>query len=574
MLPAGCLYKFTARLKTWGRTFSQIELYILLLFAILTLVAPRSLKAAEKIVVNPSGVVSWHEMVESQQESRSSEKQKQVVPFMPGPSPRAISGGVDPSSPTGPPSRPLDSQGDQSSSIPVTKSFQALDDNNSTIPPDTMGAAGPNHLMTMLNSQVRIQNKSGSILSTVLLDTFWTSGTGLSGDPFDPRIIFDSLTNRWMATIDADSRSTTSAVWFAVSDDDDPTGSWTFYAFDADAADTDWADFPDIGTNSTWVAITNNMYTIAGNSFTGCKMWVIDKSTLGGALTMTEFATGFDTSGTVSGFTLRICATFDASESTLYIVDQSGYVYLGTFLHRLSRITGTGASPSWSVVPGSTFASTGLYPVATNYNYTQIDASQLGTATEINTNDPRLQNAVLRNGRVWYTHSAGLPVQGSDRTAVFWYEVDPSTWSSFPASPIVQSGVEDGGTGVHHFFPSIAANKNNDAALGFSRSDATRYAEAVVTGRLSSDPAGTMDPLSVIKAGEDSYVKDFDSGRVRWGDYSATVVDPSDDRSFWTIQEYAAMDVGQDQSHDRWGTWWARIGRGGSFIAPIYPLLE
>ena len=187
---------------------------------------------------------------------------------------------------------------------------------------------------------------------------------------------------------------------------------------------------------------------------------------------------------------------------------------------------------------------------------------------------------MLRNGHVWYTHSAGLPVQGSDRTAVFWYEVDPTTWSGFPASPIVQSGVEDGGTGVHHFFPSIAANKNNDAALGFSRSDASRYAEAVVTGRLFSDPAGTMDTLSVIKAGEDVYVKDFESGRVRWGDYSATVVDPVDDRSFWTIQEYAAMDADpdpdppEDPDDDRWGTWWARIGGGGAIIAPIYPLLE
>jgi hypothetical protein len=75
-----------------------------------------------------------------------------------------------------------------------------------------------------------------------------------------------------------------------------------------------------------------------------------------------------------------------------------------------------------------------------------------------------------------------------------------------------------------------------------------------------------MDPITVIKPGEDSYEKDFGSSRVRWGDYSATVVDPVDDTTFWTIQEYAAMDVGPNESDDRWGTWWAKLSYGGDSL--------
>src|SRR5688572_29639458 len=44
-----------------------------------------------------------------------------------------------------------------SSGIPSpapTVSFQALPDNNTSIPPDTHGAVGPNHVMTVLNTQV------------------------------------------------------------------------------------------------------------------------------------------------------------------------------------------------------------------------------------------------------------------------------------------------------------------------------------------------------------------------------------------------------------------------------------
>ena len=52
----------------------------------------------------------------------------------------------------------------------------------------------------------------------------------------------------------------------------------------------------------------------------------------------------------------------------------------------------------------------------------------------------------------------------------------------------------------------------------------------------------------MITSGEDSYVKDFGTGSVRWGDYSATVVDPADDKTFLTIQDYAAFDMVQLQT--------------------------
>ena len=68
-----------------------------------------------------------------------------------------------------------------------------------------------------------------------------------------------------------------------------------------------------------------------------------------------------------------------------------------------------------------------------------------------------------------------------------------------------------------------------------------------------------MRPVAVFKQGLASYVKKFSDPRIRWGDYSATVVDPSSDTTFWTIQEYAAMDVGPLPNDDRWGTWWGMI---------------
>src|SRR5574341_152152 len=513
----------------------------------------------QTIQIQPVATMTWEQLEKlDQQISKTAAVQQRAIPYMPAPQPREL-----------PAKTPITPQTDQSLQTPrltpaepdatlgpsLLNSFAALGDNNNSIPPDTHGAAGPNHLMTMLNTQVRRQNLSGGNISTMNLSTFWFP-TG-AVDIFDPKIIYDPGSGRWMATCDAQRQSASSAVLFAISSTSDPTGAWTFYSIDADPANINWCDFQDLGVNNTWIAMTNNMFTNAANAFSGAAMWVIDKSTAlaVGPLTLTFFPVGFDVGAFGSnGFALRPCLTFGA-EPKLYIVDNSGWSSAGTFLIRISEITGTGAAPVWSQTAGSIFGGTGWFLVVNNFFYGQINAPQLGAAGLVRTNDPRMLNAVFRNSRIWCTHSAGLPVGGPvDRTAVFWYQLDPA---AMPA-PIIQSGVLDGGVGVHHFFPSITANSLDEALIGFSRSDATKFVEAVYTSRFGTDAPGTMDPISVLKLGEDSYIKDFGT-TIRWGDYSATVVDPRNDICMWTIQEYTAMDVGPGPSDDRWGTWWGWV---------------
>jgi hypothetical protein len=526
-------------------------------------IAPAPSAAQESLTVHPAGVVTWDEIVgrDAAQPQSPAAPVTYAVPFMrtrPGEE-IATAAASGRHSPTGraavtpPPTPP------QPSGPAIATNFAALGDNDTAIPPDTMGAVGPSHLMTMLNSQVRIQDKGGGTISTVSLSSFWTGGTGLSGSPFDPHIIYDSLSGRWLATVFANGNSSTSQVWFAISATNNPTGTWTFFGFTADPGGTTWADYPGCGVNATWVAITANMFTVSGTpAFSGAKMWVIDKSTAltGGPLTTTVFPTSFDAAGGADGFALKPAVTYSAAEPTLYLIDSSGFSAGGTQLLRLSRITGTGPAPAWSVQPGSSFAGTGLFFVTHNFDTTQIGAAQAGTATTVDTGDSRASDSAFRNGRLWFAHSGGLPVGAVDRTAVSWYQLDPTAMPT----PIVQSGVFDGGAGVHHFFPSIAANAANDALIGFSRSDATRFVEAVTASRFGSDALGTMTAPGVLKSGEASYVKDFGSGMVRWGDYSATSVDPGDDLTFWTIQEYAAVDVGPNPNDDRWATWWGSTG--------------
>jgi hypothetical protein len=519
-------------------------------------------RSQDRLDLHPSATVSWTKILEA--------GSIPTVPLAPnrmvhrpliGPGPRGIGAQNDAGKPAEATSSIRKYQGVAGISAPPSLSFEAIPDNNFLIPPDVMGAVGPSHVMTMLNSETRIQDKSGSVIATLSTQSFWTGATGLSGSVFDPKLMYDALSGRWIAAIDADSRSATSSVFFAISGSDDPTGSWTFYSIDSDPSNLVWSDFPGFGCNGTWIVITNNMFTVSASAFVGVKMWVIDKSTVlsGSTATVTTFNTGFDLAGGIDGFTLQPVQALDTS-SALYLIDNSGVYRTSdtTFLLRISMITGTGSSPSWSVLPGSVFTGSGLFAVPNNFNWNQVDAQQSGDTVKIETNDIRALNAVYRNGRIWCSHSAGLPAKIAptpNRTAVFWYQINPA---ATPA-PIVHSGVIDGGAGVHYFFPSVTANSRNDMCIGFTRSDATRFPEGVVTGRLAGDASGTVRPIEVVKTGESSYSKFFGGSRNRWGDYTATVVDPSDDLTFWTIQEYARPKAGTGRNDGRWGTWWAMV---------------
>jgi len=443
--------------------------------------------------------------------------------------------------------------------------FLGLGDNGRSIPPDTMGAVGPRHVMTMINSQVRIQNRAGVIISTVSSSAFWAAA-GLER-PFDPHLVYDTLSNRWIATCDAAPKLAASKVFFAISKTSDPTGVWKFYSFVADAAGVNWADYPGFGVNSKWIAITNNMFPVAGGFGVGVKMWVIDKSTAlaGGALTTTVFPTGF----AGNGFTLKPAVTFDATEPNLYIV-HNGISSGGgaTDYFQLSRLTGTAAAPRWSNVPDAAgpFPGTGIVDAIQRYNSTQVNAAQLGSTRLISSNDPRVMNAVFRNGRLWFTHTGGFPNEPAvaTRTDMFWYEVNPRLLNT-TGKALIQSGTLFASKRVNAglLFPTVAVNKYNDAAFGFTVVDPTIYATAWVAGRKSTDPAGASKSAFNLrtKAGLAPYFKTFGGSRNRWGDYSATMADPLNNGDFWTIQEYADRPAG---GAARWGTWWARVkmGRG------------
>jgi Putative Ig domain len=127
---------------------------------------------------------------------------------------------------------------------------------------------------------------------------------------------------------------------------------------------------------------------------------------------------------------------------------------------------------------------------------------------------------------------------------------------------IQQRGRIDDATATQFFaYPSIGVNSENDAMVGYSQFSAAQYASASVSMRMGTDAPSTLRAATVLKAGQAPYFKDFGTGDNRWGDFSSTVVDPLDDLSLWTLQEYAA-------ANNDWGTWWGEVSVGGATPTP------
>src|SRR5437867_8782235 len=126
-----------------------------------------------------------------------------------------------------------------------------------------------------------------------------------------------------------------------------------------------------------------------------------------------------------------------------------------------------------------------------------------------------------------------------------WYEIRrvDGQYSVF------QQGTYAPNDGVHRWMGSIAMDRDGNAALGYSVSNATTVFPGIrYTGRLQGDPLGQL-PLgeAVLINGSGSQ-----TGSARWGDYTSMNVDPADDCTVWYVNEYYQTTSA--------GGWQTRIG--------------
>jgi hypothetical protein len=374
-------------------------------------------------------------------------------------------------------------------------------------PPDTCGAVGQTQFVASVNENLSVYDKvTQNRVTNISLRNFFNTG----GSAGDPRVAYDPHHNRWIVICTDFSTK----VRFAYSLTDDATGAW-FKAnviLSQGSNSGDWPDYPTLGVDANGIYMGAYMVGSVGMS-----IFAIDK---------TPLLTATPSLGTVSAWrqlswegAIQPCVTYGNPPGE-YLISR-----VNSSTQRIRRVNPPLSSPTMTEM-GFVNTINGSSPPS---------APAQGSSFNLDTLDGRPMNAVFRNGSVWMTHG----VSKGGRAAINWYEINPVSTS------VVQQGSVTDSTN-YYYMPSIAVNANGDVALGFSASHSGMYAGAWFTGRLSTDPSGDMGPPAEYKKGAASY-NQSGGGTNRWGDYSVTSIDPNDDLTFWTIQEYA-------KNNGDWGT--------------------
>jgi hypothetical protein len=87
-------------------------------------------------------------------------------------------------------------------------------------------------------------------------------------------------------------------------------------------------------------------------------------------------------------------------------------------------------------------------------------------------------------------------------------------------------------------------DKLGNMVLGYSviNTAAAPHASIAITGRLRTDLRNVMQGETMVFTGSGSQTTYSAGALTRWGDYTTIQVDPSNDCTFWYINEYLPGD--------------------------------
>ena len=395
------------------------------------------------------------------------------------------------------------------------------------IPPDTMGAVGPNHIVELINGRYSVYRKSDGLrIQTSPLDEFWSNaGVGFNGFTFDPRILYDPFSQRWFASA-ADNASSDNHFLIAVSKSPDPTAGWNGFAIDSDSTNLRSADFPTLGFNRDGIYQFATMQPIPGRGVSEARTTIIaiPKNDLLTATPTVANATKFENlAQTETGLFAQPVVDLDDGGLPASLIS-SPFSFTASF--KRSEIIGNIISPTLDTTDG--FIS--VTPFSARFSAEQPGPKQ---NLDIMTGNIFQASIVKQNGALWGVQN----VDFNGRAAIRWFQIDADT------NILLQEGlIAD--TELDFYYGSIAVNKFDDVVIGFNGSGESQFVSSyAVAGRTFSGITTFSNPLR-LKPGVSSYQVGTSN---RWGDYSATVIDPADPYTFWTFQEFVS-------SEDIWST--------------------
>lgn len=394
-------------------------------------------------------------------------------------------------------------------------------------PPDNaLATSGTSILMSENSSiswgQLTLNSTSLSGYSQQTLNSFFAPLSPY-GQVFDPRVVYDSVNNRYIVIADETNTShSKSNILVAVSKTSNPADGFYFESINSHISvgrQGTWADYPTLAFDGSHIVISTNQFTSSGVYKGSYQYTLNDFSGPNGGLF----------NGGSSSFTTT---AWGSSYSSVQEVSDAG---AGTF--GVSYVGNT-LNVRWTPTSGSSVdhnINLGLIDAGSSLEYT---AAQPGSTWKLDAGDGRVTSTAYFNGKLFAVFEVNTGTTLVPVPVVHWVELNATTFQVIAQGNIAL-------TGQTTFNPSIAVDGNGDAIINFTASGPNNYAAdyfAVMAAGDSSFSAPVMYQSSINTA----YTQGSNNVS-RWGDYSTAVADPLDPSGFWISNEYVV-------SATSWGT--------------------
>jgi hypothetical protein len=448
-------------------------------------------------------------------------------------------------------------------------------------PPDPVGDVGPNHYVEIVNLVFAVYSKSGTLLlGPVAIGQLWAGFaiddcTDPSGDAI---VLYDQIADRWILTqfttrgLDDPSLPFYNCV--AISQTGDPTGAYFRYAF------TTGFNFPDYPKYGVWrdsYLLTTREFGNVDESIYGIGVYALERNKMIDGNPNAR-AVSFFLDGNAPGMLPLVGDGLlppdidgtqkpreDAPAPIVGTQDDGGG-YGATF----DALNIWNLGVKWQSTPVASLTLAAQLPVASFDSIFPCAPTSRDCLPQPGVRNPNQYLDILsyRQRPTWRlayrnfgTYEALVTNQSVEAVpgvaGVRWYEIrrTNSTYS------VYQQGTYAPADGVHRWMGSIAQDKKGNMGLGYSVVNATSVFPGIrYTGRLAGDPLGQMT------LGEGTIINGSGvqtNTNSRWGDYTSMNIDPTNDCTFWYVNEYyTAAGAASDPGGRGWQT------RIGSFKLP------
>jgi hypothetical protein len=402
------------------------------------------------------------------------------------------------------------------------------------LPPDTVGAAGPNHYVQATNaSTVLIFDKSGTVVSGPFqMDSLAPGGDDCQSGLGDPIILWDELAGRWFFS---EFSGVSNRLCIYVSQNADPIGGgWFFYGIPTPV-------FPDYPKYAVWP----DAYYLSTYESGNLGIFALDRTAMLAGLPTTFIR--FTTSALISaprdtrllpahymGGVAPPPGTPNFFYRSVESAQGSGTERLEIWEFHVDFVTP--ANSTFTLVQSLTPANFDFASCFSEGGSVRSCVPQPGTTIEV---DALPGRSLMHNHFRYFDDTETFHMvdtqgadSGGDIWGNLWYELSRPAGGAANSWSIAQEG-NYSPDAENRWMGSIAMNANRDIALGYSISG-TVQPGIRWTSRAVGNVAGTMGPEFSVKEGLGIQT----STSRRWGDYSAMTVDPSDDLTFWYTSEY------------------------------------